>query len=440
MDYNKKILLNVKKLYFLNIFLNKIIIENKYSIEFIYKYIKYYNKILKILNRSVVNSKILFKDIKNIKNSCNCIMEIVPPKELKIYEYKIINKVDDINKKYEYVDGLDIIIYRKKTKIKDSLLFLIYQTSYSGIKKNRVYDISKNLELLNYEFYTCIYNIFYNNNIYYTRGFLTYENNDLYKMEKLYFLFKNNELIMETLIYKYLFIYNFQNNIITLNNNNIIQLNYTTSNDKYIIYIDDNYHYIFLNYKKKNIINKNIVNNKIRLYFNNININIRKIFPLLYYHIDNYVYIFKNDDRYKIFVFKINETNTINICIENLFIYNYNIYITDSNFIKILIKFKMIDKSNRHILDTLNINYMSETIDTGFDKIINHKHNFFIKYIKNQTPYDILNSIYDLPTLKINEFIFYNIEDDNFYSNQNINDSFNIIKMYNSIYKFLNKK
>jgi hypothetical protein len=283
--------------------------------------------------------------------------------------------------------------------------------------------------------------MFYNNNIYYTRGFLTYESNDLYKMEKLYFLFKNNELIKEKLIYKYLFIYNFQNDMVTLNiNNNIIQLNYTTDDDKYIIYTNDKCHYIFLNYKKKNIINKNIINNKIILYFNNININIRKIFPMLYYHIDNYVYIFKKDDRYKIFVFKINETNTINIHIENLFIYNYSIYITNSNFIKILIKFKMIDKSNRHILDTLNIDYISETIDTGFDKIINHKHNFFDKYIKNKTPYDILNSIYDLSTLKIDEFIFYNIENGDFYSDQDINDSFNIIKMYNSIYKFLNKK
>lgn len=441
MDYNKKILLNLKKIYFLNIFINKIIIDNKYSIEYIHKYIKYYNKILKILNRIIVNSKILFKDIKNIERSHNCIMEIIPPKELKIYEYKIINKkIDTTSVKYENIDGLDIIIYRKKTKIKDSLFFLIYQSSFLGLKKQRVYNISKNLELLNYEFYIYIYNIFYNNNIYYTRGFLTYEKNESYKLEKLYLLFKNNEMIKEKLIYKYLFIYDFQNNIMNININNdiISRLAYTSSANDYINYIDEKYHYIYLNYKRKKLINKNIYNNKIILYCNNNNIIIKKIYPMLYYYIDDCVYVYIKNNKLKIFNLKINILNSINIDIENLFIYNYKIYITNSDFIKILIKFNMINKSNKDILNMLKIDYINESIENGFDKIINYKHIFDDTYIRNETPYNILNSVYDLSKLNIEQFVFYNIKYDNFYS---IQESYNhVLKMYNSIYKFLNKK
>jgi hypothetical protein len=455
MTYNKKILLSIYKIRFLNNAINNLINNNKFSFEYIHEYINYYNKLIRFISGCVKNHNIQYKNVKKISKSFSYISEINSP--INIYEYKIINKITNniINNKlkkpyiYEYVDGLDTFIYRQKNKQCDKLIMCIYPSSYNGLKRKRVYDILQNIETFNHEFYFYIYKIFYNNNILYMRGFLTYEETESYKMEKMYILLKNNKKINKKLQFKYLHIYNFNNelvNIESINNSIVTKLNKISNNlDNYIIYINDRKHFIYLNYKEVYICNKKIINDRVVLYYDiNKTLSFKKIYPVLYYDIDDKIQIYKNNNKILFYTNDVNESTTFNIIpdnisIDKIFTHNYILYVTDSDFIKILIIYNIYNK-NYDILKKIKIDMNNESIETGFEKLLKYKKYLYMNDIQNEYPIHVLYKINKdaLINIKFENYIKYNIYNDKFeYIDEQFDISNNFIEKYNSIYKFL---
>jgi hypothetical protein len=377
----------------------KLIMPKIYSISItnknIHKYIKYFNKLVKNINKAL---SLGIKDLSLesiVYNDSSIIVRNIPSSiNIKQCYYTDYLNFDDANKVYKYVNGIDCILYHKINKCSESILFLIYQNNGKNLKLKTGFNIWNCLSMINYSIYSKLNNILSKRpDIEYIRCILSHRS-DL-DMEKIYLNIRKC-IIMEGEFDIYVLYYKTTNkeyfiddslgfkSLETLSKNNICNEMLVIDN-KYNIYLYRQFIQIS-NIENINVIYSDIYNSKININFDCVDIVLDDLYTLSYYDIKNSnIYIYKdNNSRLKFYSDNININNKISL--KNSFSYNFKVYNTKSNFVKICITNNIYNSIlERHLINA-NIDLKNEEIKSSFYKI---------KMYNNINLFVILSNLYN---------------------------------------------
>jgi len=385
-----------------------------------------FNDIIKFLGRYILNFKLL------PINKIDLSLDILNNPLNSSYNIKLINnytynKTDEIEL-YEYPHSLDVIVYNKITKIRNNIIILMYQNDFKGTAIKRGYNIKKYIERIDYVLFRDILYFFsQNTDIIALRAQLICINKiKKYSMEELYVSLMNNVKIQGNYYLYYYICYPRNYTKIDLTNiQKIKQLDriYTVTDNTIIV-----------DKKKILLYNNYLIHKPINLYITtkgNIKILTDKgvlkftsLFFISYYDINYNIHVADS--------LTVGSESNVEFKIKvpsSCYIYNYKIYHTKSDFIKIIIELGLYDTIkpiiNKYNLDTLTIvdgfNILSKTkiIDTNI--------------IRNQlTKTNITKLLHKIGL----ELDYNNIVYNNKYISLTNKDK-SIIESYNSIIEFI---
>ncbi|CCU55784.1 unknown similar to AMEV173 [Choristoneura biennis entomopoxvirus] len=394
------------------------------------KYIKYYNKIAKNINRKYKNDIYKYIDIDKIYNLEYPIKNRNIPTNIHTYNCYYLNSISSKNilKSYKYVNGLDSIIYHRINKVTDTTLFLIYKNNGMNRSPKDKYiplkyciNIWDALHKLDYELYYSL-NLFLkkNSTIDYIRCILSTDNN--YDMETLYLNIMSNVIMyckfnINILFYRKDGKYCHSDPLIF---KPLEHDNEYISNE--IIFIDKKYNIGIC----RNIISSPCVyidkflsddKSLLKIKFKNANNKIYKIimnniYLLSYYDLTGDIYIYLNNNNEKKFYSKkLSINNCTSLEFSQVFIHNFKIYNTTSDIVKICIYNNIYDNlkidfenigitnnedmhtSIQKIMNTNNI-----TLFKKFNKLINKTVKYHIKILDNNFDLDKYKILFDFLT------------------------------------------
>ncbi|CCU55481.1 unknown similar to AMEV173 [Adoxophyes honmai entomopoxvirus 'L'] len=376
-----KINLLIPKLYSISI------INNIDNIE---RYVKYHNKLAKNINKYyqiLLYNYIELDELYNFKY--NYVSRNVPPSINTKYCF-FDNKIsfNNILSAYEYINGIDSIIYHKINKTGDVILFLIYKLN--GLLKNKcnnhnklkyTIDIWNSMHKLDYALYYKLNSFLKKNpSIDYIR--CTLSTNSNMNSETLYLNIINNipmycKFNINILFYR-------QNNVYYIDNPLIFNSHKKyDDNTNEIIFITKNYNIGIYRqniseeckYIKYNLEKYNDSMSIILKFKNNKTFKIKQtnLYLLSYYditNIDSKIFIYMNNNNEKSFFSNILvEDGSLSIDLKSTFVYNYKMYDTLSDIERICIYNNIYDNV-KHDFQKIGITN-NETLHTSITKLKN---------------------------------------------------------------------
>lgn len=385
----------------------------------IIKHIKYFNKLVKNVNRKIfLGLKEL--SLNSICYNQNTIITKNIPTSINVKQCYYSNEIiyDDILNSYQYISGLDFILYHKLLKRTESILFLIYQNNGKYIKLKSGFNIWNCLPMIDYHLYYKL-NIFLKNNldIDYIRGLLVHEPiNESRKMD-METLFLN--IMQGIYIYGklkiFILYYRKENKYYMDNLYEFKQLKKHNDKTNEIIFIDKKYDIGIFRKKIQKCIFTNIdtdsdisynPNIKIIIKLNNNNlrsITIPDLYLLSYYNLysdnQNILLYNTNDKRIKFYTQDLNYEH--DFILKNKFINNFKLYNTNSEFIKICI-------TNNLYNDVLENHLVKANIDLQSEDLISA-----IKKIKKYNDTNLYNILYKLTDKSVKEHLSFITKDSN---------------------------